>query len=1151
MNPEESAHTIFNNALELPDLAARARYVNDVCAGDAALGGRVEKLLLAHGEAGGFFSRPLQAAPAPAPASPGDLPVTEKAGDTIGRYKLLEQIGEGGCGVVYMAEQMEPVRRRVALKVIKLGMDTKQVVARFEAERQALALMDHPNIAKVLDAGATASGRPFFVMELVRGRKMTEFCDEKKLPTDERLKLFISVCHAVQHAHQKGIIHRDLKPSNILVTTIDGEPVPKVIDFGIAKATSNQPLTDKTLFTAFEQFIGTPAYMSPEQAEMSGEDIDTRTDTYSLGVVLYELLTGKTPFDAEALLRSGLDEIRRTIRDEEPKKPSNRLHGLTQPDLTTAAQARHTDGHKLIQTVRGDLDWIVMKCLEKDRSRRYGTANGLARDVERHLNCEPVAARPPGWWYEFQKTVRRHKIGFAATAAVILALAVGLGISTWTLAKERETRKRAEAAEQESRQQLCSALLEQARATLRSGELGQRVRALDALRRAAAIANAAGISNSAELRREVLAALALPDLRFERDLPVGDAIRARLDPAFERFAAFRGPGPVEVHSVSDNRVLVSLPASTDRPAHSGRWSSDGRFLAVHRDENSDGHRQTVEVWDVPHPDAEGKDHRETRDAREDESAATAHTGTRRADAQPVLVVPDVRWHAVSFHPHLPRVMAGRQGGIATIQDLAEKREVARFKLVPEVIDLGFSPDGERFAALCLSGRNATVSVHDAMTGTVIASNQFSDFNLRAVMAWHPHGAWIAIVDGQGTAYLMDSHSGEKRTLGQHKAQAVTAVFSPDGGYLFTGSWENELICWDTRTMRRAFNIALNAYSLQFDSDGNRCAVYVPGGPVKLHAFERPGPREFSEDLGPRLLHATFSPDGRWLGAAADKRGGVWDLSGASPAVLDEEARGAQFFFTPDGREVFGSRKKDSDSTHCFRWQLPQATNAGKAPELTRLPLWKPSGFKFMTWFSNSVVMTGEKGSQVLAPAEYETGAEHWIPTAAGINGVSADGQWLAIYAHFSPALSVYRLPGLESVAKLTHPANVYRFDFSPRGDELAVSSRWGVEFWNTSTWQRTRAVTGFRDIIYTPDAGRWWLTKDAFTAGLYDAPTVEPLLLLPNGMLPLALSADGRHLAVSVDERRLQVWDLAAVRQQLRELGLDWDDKPARLTPGK
>src|SRR4051812_24016775 len=291
----------------------------------------------------------------------------EKAGDSIGRYKLLQMIGEGGCGMVYMAEQEEPVRRRVALKVIKLGMDTKQVIARFEAERQALAMMDHPNIAKVLDAGSTEKGRPFFVMELVRGIKITDYCDQHKLATPERLELFIQVCHAIQHAHQKGIIHRDIKPSNILVTLHDGIPIPKVIDFGIAKAT-DQRLTDKTLFTQFEQFIGTPAYMSPEQAEMSGLDIDTRSDIYSLGVLLYELLTGKTPFDAKALMESGLEGMRRTIREREPERPSTRLTGMTQGDLATTAQQHRADPPKLVSLIRGDLDWIVMKTLEKDRT---------------------------------------------------------------------------------------------------------------------------------------------------------------------------------------------------------------------------------------------------------------------------------------------------------------------------------------------------------------------------------------------------------------------------------------------------------------------------------------------------------------------------------------------------------------------------------------------------------------------------------------------------------------------------------------------------------------------------------------------------------------------------------------------------------------
>ena len=362
----------------------------------------------------------------------------EEMTDRIGRYKILQKLGEGGCGVVYMAEQAEPVRRRVALKVIKLGMDTKQVIARFEAERQALALMDHPNIAKVLDAGATEKGRPYFVMELVKGIRITDYCDQNHLSAGERLGLFVQVCHAIQHAHQKGIIHRDVKPSNILVTLHDGVPVPKVIDFGIAKAT-DQALTEKTVFTAFGHFMGTPAYMSPEQAELSGLDIDTRSDIYALGVLLYELLTGKTPFDAKELLQAGLDEMRRRIREEEPMRPSTRLSTMANADLTQIAQRRHSEPSKLTRFVRGDLDWIVMKCLEKDRTRRYETANGLAMDIRRHLHNEPVVARPPSATYRLRKLVRRNRMAVAAAGAIAVSLLVGLGLSTWLWLKERTT----------------------------------------------------------------------------------------------------------------------------------------------------------------------------------------------------------------------------------------------------------------------------------------------------------------------------------------------------------------------------------------------------------------------------------------------------------------------------------------------------------------------------------------------------------------------------------------------------------------------------------------------------------------------------------------------------------------------------------------
>ena len=419
---------LFIAALQLDPSEWRALFDRE-CPNDAALRQRVEKLLAAHAEAGSAFG------PQNGTIDFETAAVTQAidgAGSVVGgTYKLLQKIGEGGFGTVFMAQQEQPIRRMVALKIIKPGMDTAQIIARFESERQALALMDHPNIAKVFDAGATESGRPYFVMELVKGVPITEFCDKNHMPPEDRLKLFIDVCHAIQHAHHKGVVHRDIKPSNVMVTLHDGKPVVKVIDFGVAKAMV-QKLTERTLFTDYGQMIGTPAYMSPEQAEMSGLDIDTRSDVYSLGVLLYELLTGTTPLDMKQLRAAGYAEMQRMIREQEAPRPSTRLSSLGD-SATVLAGNRGMEVARLAKFLAGDLDWIAMKALDKDRNRRYGTPGNFAEDIQRYLQREAIVARPPSTTYRIKKFVQRNRAAAFSAATIALLLLMGIAGTTYGL----------------------------------------------------------------------------------------------------------------------------------------------------------------------------------------------------------------------------------------------------------------------------------------------------------------------------------------------------------------------------------------------------------------------------------------------------------------------------------------------------------------------------------------------------------------------------------------------------------------------------------------------------------------------------------------------------------------------------------------------
>jgi len=527
---------IFKVACQIKSPQARTAYLAQVCGDDRALLERVALLLRVHEEEPGFLESPA----AGLPATVETPQIAERPGSVIGPYRLLQQIGEGGFGIVFMADQQDPVRRCVALKVVKPGMDTRQVLARFKAELQALSLMDHPNIARVLDAGATESGRPYFVMELVRGIPITDYCDQNKLPVHERLDLFVQVCHAVQHAHQKGIIHRDIKPSNVLVTVNDGRPVPKVIDFGVAKAIGRQ-LTQETVFTHFAEMIGTPLYMSPEQAEMSGLDIDTRSDIYSLGVLLYELLTGSTPFEKDRLRQAAYDEVRRIIREEEPPKPSQRISSMADTRTLVAAY-RNADPQRLSQIVRGDLDWIVMKALEKDRAHRYDTAGNFAADVLRYLSDQPIEAHPPSAVYRFKKFARRNRVALTTAVLVGLTLLAGIGVSTWQAIRATRAEKAALAREAETKAVLEFVEDRIFAAARPEGESG-------------------GLGRAVTLRKAIDSALSYVDQGF----PNQPLIEARLRLTLGRSFYFLGDAPTAAKLEEAARALYTRHLGPDHP----------------------------------------------------------------------------------------------------------------------------------------------------------------------------------------------------------------------------------------------------------------------------------------------------------------------------------------------------------------------------------------------------------------------------------------------------------------------------------------------------------------------------------------------------------------------------------------------------------
>jgi WD40 repeat protein len=874
------AERIFAAALELsgPDCTA---FLNRECGGDSDLRREVESLLAAHERAGTFIEQP--AVDSQTVLLPTEiLPAGERGGDRIGRYKLLEKIGEGGFGTVWMAEQEEPVRRRVALKIIKLGMDTREVVARFEAERQALALMDHPNIARVFDGGATDTGRPYFVMELVRGVPITKFCDAQRLSVDERLELFMRVCQAVQHAHQKGIIHRDIKPSNVLVSLQDDRPVPKVIDFGIAKATA-QRLTEKTLFTRFHQFIGTPAYMSPEQTGANREDIDTRSDIYSLGVLLYELLTGRTPFEEKKLLEAGFEAILKTIREVEPPRPSTRLSTLSQEDLRVVAHQRRAEPQKLNRLVRGELDWIVMKALEKDRHRRYESASALARDLQHYLDNQPVTAAAPAAMYRFRKFVRRHRVALATATSMVALLVAGVVASTWQWRRavvaqrgEAQQRRVAETNAVERREQLVRLdVANGVRAMENEDWFGALLWFTEALRQ-----DQPG-APSEEMHRFRIGALlnysprltqvwsheaAINHVCFSPD---GHwALTASWDGTARLWEPLTGqPGPILRHATN-----VSTAA----------FSSDGRRVVTVSDD------ATVRVWDAVNGQM---------------ACPILEHGGRVSHA---LISPDGLRVFTASSPaetNLTETSLRPPGqGELRIYDATTGSQVRQpFRRKEMLADLALSPDGQWLAA----GWGHSVIVWNLRQPAAIHLSSCLDALPTYLPGLKPGGAAAEI-----EALLPEMPPPRKPRPGEVVQSVARVAFSPDSRRLVTAYGDGSAKVWSLpegaqMVLQRPRTRGPSARSswvnsVAFSPDGQRVLLVDADGIVHLsdaRTGEPEGQLKKRADTG----RAWFSPDGR----LAFLSGQVWDIEADeafSPRMIGELSLFSAAF-SPDGAKL--------------------------------------------------------------------------------------------------------------------------------------------------------------------------------------------------------------------------------------------------------
>jgi WD40 repeat protein/serine/threonine protein kinase len=1112
--PAADAKSIFGKALEL-EPANRPAYLDETCAGDPDLRARIDGLLAAHGQAGEFMRRPASTVAAAITA--GYEPIAERPGTVIGPYNLLEQIGEGGMGLVFVAEQTQPVRRKVALKVIKPGMDSRQVIARFEAERQALAIMDHPNIARVFDAGATESGRPFFVMELVKGASITQFCDDNRLTLRDRLKLFADLGAAVQHAHQKGIIHRDLKPSNVLVSSHDGTPVVKVIDFGVSKAIS-QSLTDKTVYTGVAQMVGTPLYMSPEQAGSSGQEVDTRTDIYALGVLLYELLTGTTPFDRERLRNVDYDEIRRIIREEEPARPSTRISTLGQNAATISAQ-RQTEPAKLTRLVRGELDWIVMKCLEKDSNRRYETAAGLVADVKRFLCDEPVQACPPSGWYRFCKLARRNRRALVTVSVIALAAVVGVGalaVSTFLVWKANKELK--ESVDRERRE----AYFQRITVAHRELSMDNLAAALRALHECPE--DLRGWEWYCLMRLCKVDPLVIP-----AKTPVNGVA---FSPDGERLASAGGDGTIKVWNSRTGKEVQTLPAAHADVVVAVVFHPDGKHLA------STGADRKVKVWDLT----------TGREVFSDECDAIRKFGTAST---------------VAFRPPDGRHLAACNEGVVRVWDWEHRRPV---HALPgheyHSIPVAFSPDGRLLATG--GPREKNQRLWDLEAGGRLIRTFPAHRHPVSALAFSPDGGRLAVASFAHRVDVCDTATGEILYDLFHTGNVASVAFSPDGRRIASSGEDKTVHVWDAATGREVLGLrghTARCGCVAFSPDGHRLASASTDQTIRV--WDASPPREDERQEVMTLSHddevytLAVSPDGRRVfsaGYATPVK--VWEVPSAKPEGFARSGRASgvlrghtQVVFSiawqPGGRVAAAGWVDRRPAVLVWDAETEQELFAIPAgPDHFSLPFgavaFSPDG-RFLVTGGNGLRAWDAKTGAPAGPLGTHDGE---------IRGVvfSRDGQHLASTSSDGNVQlwDATRLPGrqearLDLPARVPGPRPCLNAAFSPDGRRLVTGGpKHTVVIRDVRDGQVLRTLVGHSGDVHTvafspDDEGRWVASGgEDSTVKVWDSRTGDLLRSFRGHtalVSSLAFSPDGRRLYSGSPDKTVKAWDLTQLSE--------------------